>query len=385
MKDFSKGIKIVFIGAIFFMVMHQQADASELFIKDGSNLIASSGFSMTSLFRGILGIFTIFFISYIFSANRRAVNWKTVGVGLALQLILALGVLYVPFVSWIFEYGGKAFVKIIDFTGEGSKFLLGDLINLDKTGYVFVFQVLPTIVFFSAITSLLFYLGIIQKVVYGMAWVMTKLMKLSGAESLSVAGNIFLGQTESPLMIKAYLEKMNKSEIFLVMVGGMATIAGGVMAAYIGFLGGSDPAMRSVFAKHLLTASVMAAPGAVVIAKILMPQTESISQDIEITKENVGSNILDAIANGTIEGLKLALNIAGMLLVFIAFIALINYVLSDVVGLHTGLNAWITKITHGEYTGFNLQFLLGYLLSPVMWLLGVNCADITEVGRFLGE
>ncbi|MGM0463504.1 MAG: NupC/NupG family nucleoside CNT transporter, partial [Bacteroidota bacterium] len=254
--------------------------------------VMSGGFSLMTLLRGMLGMVVLIIIAWLFSTNRRAVVWRTVIIGLAIQLVLAVSILYVPFVRISFEFVGKIFVKILDFTKEGSTFLFGSLMDVDKLGSIFAFQILPTIIFFSALTSLLFYLGIIQKIVYGLAWLMTKTMKLSGAESLSVAGNIFLGQTESPLMVKAYLPRMNKSEIMLVMTGGMATLAGGVLAAYIGFLGGGDPVQRLIFAKHLLAASVMAAPGAVVISKILVPQTEEIIKDIEITKDKAGNNVL---------------------------------------------------------------------------------------------
>ncbi|MDP2424588.1 MAG: nucleoside transporter C-terminal domain-containing protein, partial [Bacteroidales bacterium] len=233
-------------------------------------------------------------------------------------------------------------------------------------------------------TSLLFYLGIIQKIVHGLAWVMTKALRLSGAESLSVAGNIFLGQTESPLLVKAYLPKMNKSEMLLVMMGGMATMAGGVLAAYISFLGGTDPVQRLLFAKHLITASVMAAPGAVVVAKMLLPQTEVIDKTIEISLDKIGSNVLDAISNGTSEGLKLAVNVAAMLLVFLAFIAMTNFILIKV-GSWTGLNSEILALSNGQYNGLSLQFILGYAFAPLMWLLGIAPQDITLVGRLLGE
>jgi CNT family concentrative nucleoside transporter len=258
------------------------------------------------------------------------------------------------------------------------------MMDMSKYGMIFAFQILPTIIFFSALTSVLFYLGIIQKVVYGLAWVMVKVMKLSGAESLSVAGNIFLGQTESPLMIKAYLANMNKSEMFLVMVGGMATVAGGVLAAYISFLGGDDPVQRLVFAKHLLTASVMAAPGAVVISKIIVPQTEKVDIEAEVTKEKVGSNFLDAMSNGTTEGLKLAVNVGAMLLVFFAFIAMFNFILIKV-GAFTSLNGVIASMTSGNYTELNLQFILGYTLAPLMWAIGVSAQDMTLMGQLLGE
>lgn len=341
----------------------------------------SEGFSINSLWRGVLGMFVLLFIAYLFSSNRKAINWKTVGIGLGVQLILAIGVLKVGFVKTGFEFVGSLFVKVLDFTRAGSEFLLGGMMNVDNFGFIFLFQVLPTIIFFSALTSLLFYLGIIQIVVKGMATILTKLMNISGAEGLSTAGNIFLGQTEAPLMIKAYLEKMNRSEIFLVMTGGMATVAGGVLAAYISFLGGNDPVLRLEFAKHLLAASVMAAPGAIIISKLLCPQTESVNTDVEVTKEKIGSNILDAIATGTTEGLKLAANVAAMLLVFIAFIAMINYTFGKI-GLWTGLNDVIAANT--PYKSFSLETILGIIFSPLMWLIGIAKEDMMLMGQLLG-
>ncbi len=346
-----------------------------------ATIIPNQGLTTSGLIRGIVGMIALLAIAFLFSSNRKAINWKTVGLGLLSQLILAIGVLKVSFVKSAFEYVGNLFVLILDFTKAGSEFLLGGMMNVETFGFIFIFQVLPTIIFFSALTSLLFYLGIIQFVVKGMAMVLTKLLQISGAESLSVAGNIFLGQTEAPLMIKAYLEKMNKSEILLVMVGGMATVAGGVLAAYIGFLGGNDPALRLEFAKHLLAASVMAAPGAIVISKMLYPQTENINTQVEITKDKIGSNILDAIATGTTEGLKLAANVAAMLLVFIAFIAMINYMLGSF-GSFTGLNDFIAA--HTPYTKFSLETILGIIFSPLMWLIGVAQEDMMLMGQLLG-
>ena len=341
-------------------------------------------FSISNIARGLLGLIVLVFIAWVFSANRKAVNWKVVLIGLGIQLVLAFSVLQLPPVQWFFEIIGMMFIKVLDFTKEGSEFLFGGLLDAGNMGFIFAFQILPTIIFFSALTSVLFYLGIIQKVVYGLAWVMTKAMRLSGAESLSVAGNIFLGQTESPLLIKAYLPSMNKSEILLVMIGGMATLAGGVLAAYIGFLGGDDPVQRMIFAKHLLTASVMAAPGAIVVSKILYPQTEKINDEIKVSKEKIGTNILDALANGTSEGLKLAVNVAGMLLVFIAAMALINFVFFKIGGWTT-LNPMIADMTNGRFDGLSLQFMLGYLFAPLMWLIGVPTADVIHVGQLLGD
>jgi CNT family concentrative nucleoside transporter len=344
-------------------------------------LIRSEGMTFTSIWRGILGMLSLLGIAYLFSSNKKAINWKTVGLGISAQLILAIGVLKVPFVKAGFEFVGNLFVLVLDFTRAGSEFLLGGMMNIESFGFIFLFQVLPTIIFFSALTSLLFYLGVIQVVVKGLAKVLTKLLSISGAESLSVAGNIFLGQTEAPLLIKAYLEKMNKSEMLLVMIGGMATVAGGVLAAYIGFLGGSDPVLRLEFAKHLLAASVMAAPGAIVISKMLYPQTEEINTNVEVTKEKIGSNVLDAISTGTTEGLKLAANVAAMLLVFISFIAMINYTLGWIGGW-TGLNGVIADNT--PYNAFSLETILGIIFSPLMWLIGVAKEDMMLMGQLLG-
>ena len=346
-----------------------------------NEIILSQGFSLESIVRGIIGMISLVFIAYLFSSNKKAINWKTTFLGLTSQLILAVLILRVEFVQSIFEFFGKIFVKTLDFTMEGSKFLLGDMVNVESFGYVFLFQVLPTIIFFSALTSVLFYLGIIQKVVKILALSLSKLLNISGAESLSVAGNIFLGQTEAPLMIKAYLEKMNKSEILLVMIGGMATVAGGVLAAYIGFLGGEDEVLKLYYAKHLLTASVMAAPGAIVISKILFPQEEAINKDVSVSQDKIGSNLLDAIANGTTEGLKLAANVGAMLLVFIAFIAMINFGFEKI-GAITNINDWINNNT--TYNFLSIEFILGYTLSPIMWIIGVAKEDMALMGQLLG-
>ncbi len=347
-----------------------------------AEIIPNQGFSITTLLRGALGMAILILISFLFSSNRKAINWKTVGIGISLQVLIAIGVLKVPFVQYIFEQVGSIFVSILDFTRAGSQFLFeGLVVDMDTFGYIFAFQVLPTIIFFSALTSVLYYLGVIQVVVRWMAWLLSKTLGISGAESLSVAGNIFLGQTEAPLLIKAYLEKMNKSEILLVMIGGMATVAGAVLAAYIGFLGGDDPELRLIFAKHLLAASVMAAPGAIVISKILYPQTEKVNTDVEVSSEKIGANILDAIANGTTEGLKLALNVGAMLLVFVAFIAMINGILGWF-GDVTTFNSWIAA--NSPYQEFSLEAILGTVFAPLMWLIGVANEDIMLMGQLLG-
>ena len=346
-----------------------------------TEVIPSAGLEIQGIMRGLLGMVVLLAIAVACSSNRKKIPWKTVGIGLLIQLTLAIGILRIGWVQQIFEGIGKLFVSILDFTNAGSIFLFGDLMNADSYGFIFVFQILPTIVFFSSLTSLLFYLGVIQVVVKFLALALTKVLKISGAESLSVIGNIFLGQTEAPLMIKAYLERMTKSEILLVMIGGMATVAGGVLAAYIGFLGGDDPVMRLEFAKHLLAASVMAAPGAIVIAKILYPQTEKINNEVSVSVENIGSNALDAISNGTVEGIKLATTIGGMLLVFVAFIAMFNGVLGWI-GDWTTLNDWFAANT--IYDSFSLESILGIIFAPLMWIMGVPTPDIMPMGQLLG-
>jgi len=356
---------------------------------DKSNIIPTDhhfSFNIINFLRALLGIAAVLAIALLISENRKAVSWKVVGVGLLLQVLLAIGILHVPFIKAFFEYGGKAFVKILDFTDEGSEFLFRALDTqvIEQPLRTFAFTILPTIIFFSALTSVLFYFGIIQKVVWGLAWVMTRLMKLSGAESLSVAGNIFLGQSESPLMIKAYLEKMNRSEMLLVMSGGMATMAGGVLALYINFLGGDDPVQKLEFARHLLAASVMAAPGVVVVSKIIIPQEKEIDRKVSISEKKIGKNLLDSINTGTYEGVKLAVNVAAMLLVFLAFIAMINFIFSKL-GYWFSLNEWISNVSNGRYDELSLQFLLGMIISPLMWVIGVPVADISLVGSLLGE
>lgn len=345
--------------------------------------IPSVGFSVESMLRGLLGLLTLVVIAYAFSSNRKAINWKVVGIGLSIQLLVAVGVLFVPFVEKGFDIVGKFFVMVMEFTKAGTSFLFRSFGSgeIESPLNNFAIMILPTIIFFSALTSVLFYLGIIQKIVKGLAWLLTKALRISGAESLSVAGNIFLGQTESPLMIKKYLEKMNRSEILLVMIGGMATVAGGVLAAYVGFLGGEDKIQQAFYAKHLLAASVMAAPGAIVIAKMLYPQTEEINSNIEISQESVGSNFIDALTNGTTEGVKLAINVGAMLLVFFAFLAMMNFGL-EAIGGWFSLNDWIAANT--AYDNLSMEFLLGYLFSPLMWLIGVAVEDITLLGQLLG-
>jgi len=350
-------------------------------------LISSTNTSLTNkILRGILGLISLIFLAFIFSRNKKNINWSLVIKGLLIQLFLALMILKVPIVQDLFEWVSSIFVTVLQFSKEGALFLFGEtLVNSNEFGAIFAFQILPTIIFFSALTSLLFYLGILQKVVYFFALLMKKTLKLSGAESLSAAGNIFLGQTESPLLVKPYIEKMTASELLCLMSGGMATIAGGVLAAYIGFLGGSDPEQQLFFAKHLLTASVMSAPAAVVLSKILLPETEKINEDMSISNEKLGCNSFEAISIGTAQGIRLAINVGAMILVFIAFISMINYFLNDFIGANTSLNKSINNLTNGQYDGLTLEFLLGYILAPITWLMGVCKEDMVLVGQLLGE
>jgi CNT family concentrative nucleoside transporter len=336
-----------------------------------------------AIIKGVIGILFLLGIAYLLSTHKKAIRWKTIFIGLFLQFILAFGVLRVEWVKSFFNVLGGFFTAVLEFTESGSAFLFGNLINVTEPaiGYVFAFQILPTIVFFSALTSILYYLGVVQKIVSGLAWLLTKTLKISGAESLSVAGNIFLGQTEAPLLIKAYLAKMNRSEVMLVMTGGMATVAGGVLASYVGFLGGTDPELRLSFARHLIAASVMAAPGAIIIAKLMVPQTEPIDEKIEVSDTEVGSNALDALSNGTTEGLKLALNVGAMLLVFIAFIAMINGILTGFGNL-TGINDWIAS--NSSYTELSLESILGTIFAPLMYIIGVASEDLNLMGQLLG-
>ncbi len=345
------------------------------------DLIPNSGLTLSSLLRGLLGMLALLFLAYLLSKNKKEIAWKTVGLALLVQVIIAVGVLKIDWVKGVFETLGGFFINVLKYTGEGVKMLLGDLGDVNQYGFIFLFQALPVIIFFSALTSILYYFGIIQKVVGFLAWGLTKLLKISGPESLSVAGNIFLGQTEAPLMIKGYLEKMNRSELFLVMVGGMATVAGSVLGAYIGFLGGNDPVQRLEFAKSLLAASVMAAPGSVAIAKIIYPQTEEIQPDIKISSSKIGSNFLSAISIGTGEGIKMAVNVGAMLLVFFALIAMMSGMLSSIGGV-IGLNAWIAENT--IYSTFSIEFILGYLFAPLMWLIGVAKEDMALMGQLIG-
>ena len=349
------------------------------------NDTSKGGFTLSGIINGLIGIAGLTLIGFLLSNNKKRINWRLIIKALILQFIFAFLVLKVPSFGIVFGSIAKGFVTILDFSKKGSTFLFGGLVsNTESFGFIFVFQVLPTIIFFAALTSALFYLNILQKVVFGVAWVMKRAMKLSGAESLASAANIFVGQTEAPLVIKPYISRMTKSETMALMTGGMAHISGGVLAAYIGFLGGSDPEAQRLFATHLLSASIMTAPGTFFAAKLMVPETEVFDTELKISKDKIGSNILDAIANGTGEGLKLAVNVAAMLLVFIAFITMFNYMTTNWIGNWTGLNDLIAKSTHGKVKELSLEYILGYVFSPLAWLIGIRGEDVGKVGQLLG-
>lgn len=338
---------------------------------------------MMSIARGLLGIGILIGICYLFSRNRKHIPWKQLSFALLMQFVFAVLVLKVPGTADFFAWVSSFFVKVLAFTREGSTFLFGGMMDTKSFGFIFAFQVLPTIVFFSALTSMLYYLGILQRIVYGFSWVFSKFIRLSGAESLSTAGNIFLGQTEAPLLIKPYLATMSRSEILCVMIGGMANIAGGVLAAYVGFLGGDDPAQQQMFATHLLCASIMSAPATILVSKLLLPETGSLDTKLLMSKEKPGENILDSISIGTTDGVVLAMNVAAMLLVFTALIAMLNWIVGSI-GDIGGLNEYLVAQAAGR--PLSLQLIFGWIFSPVAWVVGVDgWNDMKLVGQLMGE
>ncbi len=348
-------------------------------------MVETAGFGIMSLVRGVCGVLSVVLISYLLSYDRKHIDWKLVGGGLILEIVLALSILYVPFVGNMFKSFGIIFVKIMDFTNAGLEFLLGPYAN-KASGFSFLLHSLPIVIFFSALVSIFYYWGVIQRIVGGLSWLLRKVMNISGTEGLVSCGNIFLGMTESPVLIKNYLPTMTKSELFLVMVSGMGTIAGSVMGSYVGMLGGTDPVAQQMFATHLLSASVMAVPGSIVIAKIVCPQTEEIMGDGKANWGDEGhANVLGAISSGTVTGVKLMSNIAAMLLVFISLVAMLNFVTNDVIGHYTGINDWIVRVTDGKSEGLTFQFILGVITAPFMWLIGVPTGDIMTVGSLLGQ
>lgn len=328
---------------------------------------------------GLFGLAVLIGITWLFSNNKRAVDWKLVATGITLQIAFAALVILVPGGRDVFDALGKGFVKILSYVNEGSGFIFGSLMDTKNYGFIFAFQVLPTIIFFSALMGVMYHLNIMQGIVRVMAWSITKVMRVSGAETTSVCASVFIGQTEAPLTVRPYIARMTQSELLTMMIGGMAHIAGGVLAAYVGMLGGGDPAQQAFYAKHLLAASIMAAPATLVVAKLLIPETSTplTRGTVKMEVEKTSSNIIDAAAAGAGDGLKLALNIGAMLLAFIALIALLNAPLTWI-GDVTGLAAAIGKPT-------NLSTIFGYVLAPIAWVIGTPWADATTVGSLIGQ
>jgi CNT family concentrative nucleoside transporter len=352
--------------------------------------------TFTHVYRGLFGIVALIGIAFLLSENRRAINWRNVAMAVGLQFVFATLVLYFGPARTVIEWVGSRFVDLLGFTGAGVGLLFGSLADKSRHGVVFAIMILPSIIFFSAFSSMLYYLGILQKIVYGFAWVMSKTLRLSGAETLSASANIFLGQTEAPFLIKPYLPTMTRSEMLTIMVGGMATIAGAVMIAYIAFLGGDDPQQQVLFATHLITASVINAPAGLMVSKMLLPQTEPVSIDLAVAKEKIGSNLVDAICIGTTDGLKLAVNVGAMLIAFTALVAMFNALLGWFGSPHAftlggstlfqypGINDWIAGVTHGAFKVFSLEFIFGVVYAPIAWLIGIDGGYLMQSGALLG-
>lgn len=350
---------------------------------------------MMDCLRGLGGLLFIIGVAYLLSGNRKSIDWRLVIIGIVIQVVFGLMVGKWEAAKLAFDWLGQKFVQFLSFAQQGAAFLYGDLSKNSigdpnvkhNLGFLFAFQALPMVIFFSAVTSGLYYLGVLQKIVYGFAWLMARTMRLSGAESMSASANIFMGQTEAPLLVRPFIGKMTNSELHCVMVGGMATIAGSVMGAYISFLGGGDPAEQAKFATYLLSASIMNAPAAIVLAKIFMPETEpeKIDRSLKVNKDQIGTNLVDALASGASDGLKLALNVGAMLLAFIAIIYAVNWILVDFVGSVTGLNEFVRSSTDGAYTGFSLQYILGQVFRVFAFCIGVPWSESLYVGSLLGQ
>ena len=344
--------------------------------------------------RGLFGLAVLVGIAYLFSTNRQAINWRLVGTGVGLQIVFALLILKTEPGFLLFETIGSGFATLLEFTYAGSEFIFGPLGRpSEENGVIFAFQVLPTIIFFASLMSVLYFLGLVQPLVRGMGWLMKRALRISGIESLATAANVFIGMTEAPLAVRPYVKDMTRSELMTLMVGGMATIAGGVLAAYITLLGEQLPETRTLFAAHLLSASIMSAPAAIVTSKILIPETgvPPTRGRTELHVEEENDNVIEAAAEGASEGLKLALNVGAMLLAFIALIAFLNAVLGwighpSIFGVELyNLNALIAATSGGQFEKLSLQALFGYLFAPLAWAMGVEAKDILYFGMLLGE
>ena len=352
--------------------------------------------SLGYVFRRLIGIIGILGLAYLLSSDRRNINWRVVAGGLVLQIIIAAGVLLFPAVEALFSLIAQMFAIALEISVNAAGFVFGPLADLAKmegafgrdNGFVFAFMALPSILFFSALSSLLYYFGVLQFVVRKMAWVMSRVMRLSGAESLAAAANVFVGQTEAPLIVKPYVPQMTRSEMLALMVGGMATIAGSVFAIYMGMLGGSNEQAKIEFGKFLLCASVMNAPAALLVAKILLPETQGVSRDLSVSRESIGRNPIDALANGTSQGLKLALSVGAMLIAFYAVIMLVNEILGGVGNMPwfgaDNLNGWISEMSGGQFDGLSLETIFGVMFAPIAWLIGVNGNETLRVGQLIG-
>ena len=351
---------------------------------------------VVTLLRGILGILVLGGIAYLFSSDRKRIEWRLVVVGISLQLVFALLILKTQPGFALFQFIGTAFTTVLNFTYEGSEFIFGPLglpVLENSIGFIFAFQVLPTIIFFGSLMGILYYLGLIQPVVKLMGFVMEKTMRISGTESLATAANVFIGQTEAPLVVRPYIKSMTKSELMTLMTGGMATIAGGVLASYVAFLGGESETQQALFASHLLSASIMSAPAAIVMAKILVPEVETVQtvEKVVLETSTDDANVIEAAATGASDGLKLALNVGAMLLAFVALIQLINYLLGIIAQPNLfgwepfNLNQVVASLSNGNFEGLSLEAIFGFFFAPLAWAMGVETADILTFGRLLGE
>ncbi len=350
--------------------------------------------ALTRIGFGLFGLAVLIGIAWTFSNNKKSVDWKLVATGVALQIAFAAFVLMTTWGGAIFEGLGKVFVTLIGFTTEGSKMILGGFADQDKYGFVFIFHALPTVIFFASFMAVLYHLGVMQWVVKMMAMAITKVMKVSGAETTSVCASVFIGQTEAPLTVRPYINKMTESELLTMMIGGMAHIAGGVMAIYIGMLAGTDGELQQMYAKHFLAASIMAAPATLLIAKILIPETGTplTGGKVTIHVEKESKNIIDAAAAGASDGMKLAINIAAMLLAFVALIAMVNYLIGWVGDLHLSsyqslnmmLNDGVVDAAQHKVR-LNLGLILGYVLAPIAWVIGIEWNDAVIAGGLIGQ
>jgi len=343
--------------------------------------------------RGLLGLLFLLGIAVVFSSNRQKIDWRLVGSGLILQLVLAIIMTQTAVATEIFATVSGGFIRFLEFSRDGAIFIFSGLAKNSfadeqaghQLGVIFAFQVLPVIIFVSAVSSGLYYLGILQKIVFGIAWVMSRTMRLSGAESMSTAGNIFLGQTEAPLLVRPFIANMSRSEIMCLMTGGMATIAGSVLGAYVSFLGGDDAVSQQHFAVHLLRASILNAPAAIILSKILVPETEKIDAELRINTEKNAVNLIDALASGAADGLKLALNVGAMLMAFVAIIFMLNFILQELIGASFGINNWIKESTNNNFQGLSLEYILGQFFRPIAFMIGVDWSETLQVGSLLGQ